>query len=255
MPRLVGKVAIITGAVGGIGEACARLFRAEGARLLLVDLHEDKLQKLCAELGEADCSYQVADVSKAEDTEKYIQSTIKTYGALHILVCNAGIFTTPAPAWEVEEKDFDRSLAVNVKGVWLSIKYAIPEMAKSGGGSIVMVSSVAGIRGQVRAASYVASKHAVVGLMRTVAIEAAKLNIRVNTINPGPIETDMVRGLEDAISQSDREKAQHLIQKNIPMKRYGKANEVANLVLFLSGEESGFITGSIHTVDGGLSAS
>lgn len=251
--RLSQKVAIITGATGGIGAATARKFLAEGANLLLVDLEAAKLKALATKLAQPErVKIFAGDVRSSEGTKAYIAAAKQHFGRIDVLFCNAGIAGTPAPTWEISEVDFDRMMDINVKGVWLGMKYAIPEMHKTGGGSIIATSSVAGIRAQARASSYVASKHAVVGLVRSVAIDAAKLNIRVNSINPGPIETDMVRSLEDAVSRSSREKAQSILQSNIPMKRYGKPEEVANLALFLASEESSFITGGIYTVDGGI---
>lgn len=253
MKRLEGKVAIITGAAGGIGSATANLFINEGAKVVLVDLDGDKLQKYVGHYPAEAVVICAADVTNPADTKAYVKAALAHFGRIDVLFCNAGLAGNPAYYWEIEETDFDKMMAVNIKGVWMGMKYATPEMGKNGGGSIIVTSSVAGIRGQTRASSYVASKHAVVGLVKSAAIEGARLGVRVNAINPGPIETDMVRYLEDSVSKSDREKAQKIIQNNVPMKRYGLPEEVARLVLFLASDESSFITGGVHTIDGGVS--
>lgn len=252
MSRLKNKIAIITGATGGIGQATAELFVAEGAKVLLVDINASKLQNLAQSLGDS-ASFVTGDVSKEADTQQYIQTAIDTYGQIDALFLNAGIAGTPTALWDISEEDFDRMMDINVKGVWLGMKHALPSMMKEGKGSIIATSSVAGLQGQVRGSSYVASKHAVVGLVKTAALEVGKMGIRINSINPGPIETNMVRDLEDTISRSDREKARKILESNIPMKRYGKPQEVARLALFLASDESSFINGGVHTIDGGVS--
>ncbi len=252
MSRLTNKVAIITGATGGIGMATSALFIAEGAKVLLVDKDEVKLEKLAQDLGES-ASFIRADVSKQDENQKYVQAALDTYGQIDVLFLNAGIAGIPTPLWDISEEDFDLMMNVNVKAVWLGMKYTLPFMMRQGSGSIIATSSVAGLKGQVRGASYVASKHAVVGLVKTAALEVGKMGIRVNSINPGPIETNMVRDLEDTISRSDREKARKILESNIPMKRYGRPEEVAKLALFLASEESSFINGGVHTIDGGVS--
>ena len=189
MARLDGKVAIITGGSGGIGKAAGRLFIKEGAKVLLVDLAEEPLKQAVQDIGGDAVSYAVANVTDPEQSQQYIQTAVERYGGVDILLANAGVEGVVKPITDYPIEEFDKVIAVNVRGVWLGLKYAMPEMEKRGGGSIVITSSVAGVRGTADVSAYITSKHAVVGLMRTVALEGAKKKIRVNTVNPGPTET------------------------------------------------------------------
>ncbi len=258
MTRLQGKVAVITGGAGGIGRAAAKLFTDEGAKVLLVDRQEAALQSVVETLGGAAASYVVADVTQAAEAERYIQQAIERYQGVDILLANAGIegVVQPIPDYPIDV--FDQVMAVNVRGVWLGLKYAIPAMRTRGGGSIVITSSVAGIRGTPGMAAYNTSKHAVIGLMRVAATECAPWGIRVNTVNPAPIETRMMRSLEEmraahmADATTEQVKERHAAR--IPLKRYGEPEEVARLMLFLASDESSYCTGGVYMVDGGISA-
>lgn len=258
MTRLQGKVAVITGGAGGIGRAAAKLFTDEGAKVLLVDRQEAALQSVVETLGGAAASYVVADVTQAAEAEHYIQQAIERYQGVDILLANAGIegVVQPIPDYPIDV--FDQVMAVNVRGVWLGLKYAIPAMRTRGGGSIVITSSVAGIRGTPGMVAYNTSKHAVIGLMRVAATECAPWGIRVNTVNPAPIETRMMRSLEEmraahmADATTEQVKERHAAR--IPLKRYGEPEEVARLMLFLASDESSYCTGGVYMVDGGISA-
>ncbi len=263
MSRLTGKVAIITGGSGGIGRAAARLFVQEGARVLLVDLDEAPLEEAVAAAGSDSASYVAADTTDPEQVQRYVQTAVERYGGVDILLANAGIEGRVLPIPEYPLDVFDRVLAVNVRGVWLGLKYAIPAMQQRGGGSIVITSSTAGLRGTAGTSAYTTSKHAVIGLMRSAALECAPLNIRVNTVNPAPIETRMMRSLEqqraenaersgDADATPEQMKA--LGAGRIPLRRYGEPEEVARMMLFLASDESSFCTGGVYSVDGGVSA-
>ena len=260
MARLEGKVAVITGATGGIGSAAARLFADEGARVALVDLDEDALQEVARSIGEDKASYTVADVTQPEQTQAYIDAAVERWGGIDVLLANAGIEGTLSPIPDYPVDVFDRVMAVNVRGVWLGIKYAVPVMRGRGGGSIVITSSTAGIGGSPEMSAYNTSKHAVIGLMRCAAMEGAPDGIRVNTVNPAPIETRMMRSLEemrvDALDD-DRvtvEVAKQSFAERIPLQRYGDPEEVAKMMLFLSSDDSSFCTGGVYMVDGGRSA-
>nr|ART36564.1 C656 [uncultured bacterium] len=251
MNRLTNKVAIITGASGGIGAAAARRFVAQGARVLLVDRDEAALQAVAD--GNAQMGCCVADVSQPEQMAACVQAAVQRFGGLDIAVLNAGIEGEVRPITDYDITTFDRVMAVNVRGVWLGLKYCIPAIARRGGGSIVITSSVAGLSGAENMSAYCASKHAVVGLMRTAAGECAPLNIRVNTVNPAPIETRMMRSLETGFLPGQPDAAKAFITQRIPMQRYGTPQEVADMMLFLASDESRYCTGGTYTVDGGMS--
>ena len=247
MGQLSNKVALITGAAGGIGSVAARLFADEGAGVMLVDLDEDALAPLAAGIDRA--GYVAADVSDAVQMRHAVEETVREFGGLDIALLNAGIEGRIAPITEQTEEDFDRMMAINVRGVWLGLKHAMPRIAERGGGSIVITSSTSGIRAVPGIAPYTTSKHAVIGLMRAAAMEGAAQGIRVNTVNPAAIETDMVRRLKSATRDGGPGTATFT-----PLKRLGQPDEVARLMLFLSSDESGFCTGGVYMVDGGISA-
>ncbi|MFN8524600.1 MAG: SDR family oxidoreductase [Chloroflexota bacterium] len=259
MTRLNGKVAIITGGAGGIGKAAGALFASEGANVLLVDLAEGPLQAAVSEIGSQSASYVAADTTQPDQVERYVQTAVERYGGVDILLANAGIEGLVSPITEYPIEMFDRVMAVNVRGVWLGIKYVLPAMRARGGGSIVITSSTAGIRGTAGVIPYNTSKHAVIGLMRSAAMECAPHNIRVNTVNPAPIETRMMRSLEQmradgsqgALTVADLKATS---AGRIPLKRYGDPAEVARLMLFLASDEASFCTGGVYMVDGGVSA-
>ncbi|MBC7920217.1 MAG: SDR family oxidoreductase [Ferruginibacter sp.] len=254
MNRLHNEVAIVTGGMRGIGLAAARAFVQQGANVMLVDVDEAQLQQAVAELGKESTDYAVADVTQAEKVSAFVDKTVERFGKVSIFFSNAGVGGLAGPLWECSEEAFDRVIAVNLKGVWLGLKYVIPAMVQTGGGSIIITSSVAGLRGTRQGVAYAASKHAVIGVMKTAALEAARFNIRVNSIHPGPIETDMVRDLERSIRPDNLDEGKQLLLKSIPMRRYGTPEEVADLVVFLASNESRFITGAEHKIDGGLVA-
>ena len=203
MSRLEGKVAVITGASGGIGRAAAKLFVDEGARVALVDLDEGALQEVVQSIGEERASYTAADVTQPDQTQAYINAAVERWGGIDILLANAGIEGVMSPITEYPIDVFDRVMAVNVRGVWLGVKYAMPVMSRGGGGSIVVTSSTAGINGTPEISAYGISKHAVIGLMRAAALEGAEMGIRVNTVNPAPIETRMMRSIEEMRAADD----------------------------------------------------
>ncbi len=260
MARLTGKIALITGGAGGIGQAAARRFTAEGAKVVLVDLDESALQSVVQSIGEDMASYAVADVTQPEQVQSYVNAAVERWGGVDIYLANAGIEGTLSSIPEYPIDIFDRVMAVNVRGVWLGLKYVIPVMRNRGGGSIVITSSTAGIGGSAGISAYVTSKHAVIGMMRTAALECAPLGIRVNTVNPSPIETRMMRSLEEMRAATADDSAvtlEHIkrsFEARIPLQRYGNPEEVANMMLFLASDESSFCTGGVYMVDGGRSA-
>ena len=260
MTRLAEKIAVITGGAGGIGQAAARQFTAEGARVVLVDREEAALQSVVRSLGEDVASYVVADVTQPEQVQSYVNEAVQRWGGIDILLANAGIegIVSPIPDYPVDM--FEQVMAVNVRGVWLGLKYVIPVMRERGGGSIVITSSTAGIGGTAGMSAYTTSKHAVIGMMRTAALECAPMGIRVNTVNPAPIETRMMRSLEEMrVAAADDsevtvERPKQSYSARIPLQRYGDPEEVAKMMLFLASDESSYCTGGVYMVDGGRSA-
>jgi NAD(P)-dependent dehydrogenase (short-subunit alcohol dehydrogenase family) len=252
MDKLENKVAIITGGAGGIGKATAQLFLTRGAKVMLVGRTEQTLQKVIHEFNTPNVAYCVADVSKSEDTKNYVAKTLLKFGKIDLFFNNAGIEGTSKPIAEYPEDIFDQVIAINLKGVWLGCQYVIPKM--SDGGSVIITSSVAGLKGFKGLGAYVASKHALVGIMRTAALENADRHIRVNTIHPGPVNTRMMRDIEKDISPDDPKEAQKAFEAGIPFGRYAEANEIGELVLFLASNESKYITGTMQVIDGGMNA-
>jgi len=254
MARLEGKVAIITGGAGGIGRAAGKLFCAEGANVLLTDVSEAALKDAVKEIGSNRVSYCVGDVTKPGDNDQFVRVCTERYGGVDIFLANAGVegIVKPIPEYDIEV--FDKVIAVNVRGVWLGLKSVMPAMQKRGGGSIVITSSVAGVGGSPGLSAYVTSKHAVIGMMKSAALEGAPFNIRVNTVNPSPVETRMMRSLESGISPNDASSAKEVIRSQIPMQRYAMPDDIAKVMLFLSSDDSAFVTGSVYMADGGSRA-
>jgi NAD(P)-dependent dehydrogenase (short-subunit alcohol dehydrogenase family) len=251
MGRLDGKVAVITGGAGGIGRAAGQRFVEEGADVLLVDLDEAALAAAVQDIGSNKVSYFVADVTKAADNQAMIDMATERYGGVDTFLANAGIEGDVKSILEYDEARFDQVMAVNVKGPFLGLKAAIPAMQKRGGGSVVITSSVAGIRGAPGVAPYVTSKHAVIGLMKSAAKECAADNIRVNTVNPSPVETRMMRSLEEGMAPGAADQAKAAMEASIPLGRYAQPRDIANVMLFLASDDSAFVTGSVYMADGG----
>lgn len=254
MGRLDGKVAVITGGAGGIGISAANLFLREGAEVLLVDLSEDALSDAVQGLESNRVSAFVADVTSKADNQAMIAAAQERYGGVDIFLANAGIEGDVRPLVDYDEARFDQVISVNVKGVFLGLQAAVPALGKRGGGSIVITSSVAGVKGSPGIGPYCASKHAVIGLMKSAAQEYAAQNIRVNTVNPSPVETRMMRSLEAGLAPGDADRAKARMASAIPMHRYGEPDEIAKVMLFLASDESSWVTGAVHMADGGMTA-
>lgn len=253
MSKLDQKIAIITGAAGGIGRATAETFVREGARVMLVDRDETVLRGIASELGPT-AAYCAADVASAEDTQRYVRATVERFDGVDILFANAGIEGTVAPIVALPIEAFDQVLAVNVRGVFLAMKFAIPEIVKRGGGAIVITSSIAGMIGSPGLSAYVASKHAIIGLAKSAAIELAPQHVRVNTVHPGPIDNRMMRGIEGQLAPGHGDEAKRAFEAQVPMARYGTNQEIANLALFLASADAGYCTGAMFVADGGFTA-
>ncbi|MEX0883924.1 MAG: SDR family NAD(P)-dependent oxidoreductase [Cyclobacteriaceae bacterium] len=250
---LKDKTALITGGAGGIGLSTAKLFLKEGAKgVAIVDFSDENLKEAEKELGKNKVLYIKADVSKAEEVKKYTQLVKDEWGRIDILFLNAGFEGVVKPMEEYPEDIFDQVMGVNVKGVWLGMKYAFPLMKANGGGSVIITSSVAGLRGTAQVSAYVTSKHATIGLMKVGALEGAQDKIRVNSIHPSPVDNRMMRSLEEGFAPGEGATVKENFTKMIPLGRYASNENIADLALFLASDRSSFITGSTYVIDGGF---
>ncbi|UQA54920.1 SDR family NAD(P)-dependent oxidoreductase [Polyangium aurulentum] len=254
MRRLENKVAVVTGGGGGIGAATAALFVREGARVVVVGRTEDKLRKTVEAIGSENVSHVVADVSKVEDTERYVGEAVSRHGGIDVLVSNAGYEGPYKAMTEHSVEEFDRVMSTNVRGTWLSIKYAFPAMVKRGGGSVVITSSMAGLVGSPTHSAYTSSKHALIGMARALAHDGAPHNIRVNAVCPGVIDNEMMASVHTRLAPGAEAAFQGAISARVPLKRYGTNEEIARFNLFLASDESSYCTGGVYVADGGVTA-
>jgi NAD(P)-dependent dehydrogenase (short-subunit alcohol dehydrogenase family) len=245
--RFIGKVAFVTGAASGIGRATAVAFAAEGARVAILDLTEEALHATAEAIRNAggEVLTLACDVSKPQQVEAAVARTVETFGRLDIAFNNAGVENKAAPVAEIELEEWDRILDINLRGAFLCMKHELAQMVRQGGGVVVNTSSGAGVRGVAGGAAYAASKHAIIGLTKSAALDYAKSNIRVNAVLPGNIETPMM----DRFTGGDIQKAIALE----PVGRLGKPEEIADAVLWLSADLGAFVTGASISVDGGWS--
>jgi NAD(P)-dependent dehydrogenase (short-subunit alcohol dehydrogenase family) len=249
-PRLQGKVAIITGGEGSIGMATARTLVADGAKVCLVGLAADDLRAGAESLGDV-ARWAVADVTDALQVKAAVAAAVETFGRLDVVVSNAGISGVVAPVADYPEEVFDQVLAVHVRGSFLLCKYSLPYLER--GASIVITSSVVGLTSDAGICAYASAKHALVGLMRTLAKETAPRGIRVNTIHPGPVDNEFQHRIEMAATGADADRAAAIFDEFIPLGRHAAPDEVARAMLFLASDESSFVTGATLVVDGGMS--
>lgn len=251
-----GRVALVTGAAGGIGLAAVRRLAREGARVLALDLEGSDLASAVAAAAEAggEAVALAGDVTRAADWQRAFEEADRRFGGVDFLFNNAGVEGVVAPIESYPEDVFQRVLAVNVQGVFLGIKHAIPALRARGGGAIVNTSSVAGVSGDPNVCAYVASKHAVVGLTRAAALSGGPDGIRVNAICPAMVETRMMRSLESGLGADHADEVKKLLESRIPLGRYGTPEEVAALAVFLFSDDARFVNGSLYTLDGGYTA-
>jgi len=245
------QIALITGAGSGIGRASALKLAAGGAKVVLVDYNaesgEETLRLIREQGGEG--IFVQANVAVSEDVQRYVNTAVDTYGRIDVFFNNAGIIQKFSMLSDIEESEFDRVMAVNVKGVFLGLKYVLKVMERQGSGSIINTASTAGIRSEHSVAAYSASKHAVVGLTKSAALEYVKKGIRVNAICPGGVQTALTASVPKMLEQSGYVPEE---VSNMRMGRYAQPEEMAEAVAFLASDKASYMTGSIMTIDGGL---
>jgi NAD(P)-dependent dehydrogenase (short-subunit alcohol dehydrogenase family) len=252
MNALQDKVCLITGGAGSLGRAIAKLFAGEGAKLVLSDLDESALATARDESGSERTVAVAGDVTRAQDAERMVDTALAAFGRLDVVVSNAGNFGTVAPIGEYPEEVFDAVYRVHVKGAFLLARAAVPKMTD--GGSIVIMSSVAGTRGDPGVYGYITAKHAQVGLMRCLAKELAPRRIRVNTLHPGPVANSFQGAVEADLSGVIGRDGTEFFNEIIPLGRHAEPGEIARSALYLASDQSSFTTGTMLMVDGGMSA-
>jgi len=240
---LEGKVAIVTGAARGQGEAEARLFAEHGARVVLTDILTEQGQAVAADIGESAC-FVTHDVASEADWARVVETAVNTFGAVHILVNNAAI-SRPSKLESTDLATYQQIVGINQTGVFLGMRAVLEPMKRAGGGSIINVGSVAALQGTSTLFAYTASKWAVRGMSKSAALELARHNIRVNAIHPGVIDTP--------INHDNPEKMNQVLVQSTPMRRMGQPAEIAEAVLFVASDRAGFATGADFTIDGGMS--
>ncbi|MGM0931181.1 MAG: SDR family NAD(P)-dependent oxidoreductase [Actinomycetota bacterium] len=252
-PVLQDKVAIATGAAQGMGEATARLFAEAGAKVVVADFNQDKGQSVVDDIMAAggEAFFVKVDVSKGEDVKAMVAAAVEKYGRLDVAVNNAALTPDQAPLHEFDEQYWDRLMSVDLQGVALSLKYEIQQLrAQGGGGSLINISSVSGLRPQPGNPAYIAAKHGVVGLTKAAALENGPENIRVNSVAPGAIDTPMLRGALEEMGIDPEAYAPQLSLLN----RFGDAREIAEASLWLASEASSYVTGTTIHADAGYTS-
>ncbi|HRN55507.1 MAG TPA: glucose 1-dehydrogenase [Agriterribacter sp.] len=248
MKSLQNKVAIVTGGGSGIGKAVSVLYAAEGAKVVVSDINEAQGNAVADEIKKSggEAFFIKADTSGAEDNRKLVEQTVAKYGGLHIAVNNAGIGGPISPVGEYPVDGWDKTIAINLSGVFYGLRYQIPAILAAGGGSIVNMASILGKVGTKGSAAYVAAKHGVIGLTESAALEYAGQKIRINAVGPGYIKTPLLDSLDEATMK--------VLVELHPIGRLGTAEEVAELVLWLNSDKASFVTGAYYNVDGGYLA-
>ncbi|MEM6497235.1 MAG: glucose 1-dehydrogenase [Pseudomonadota bacterium] len=251
-----GRCAVVTGGSGGIGRATSLAFANAGAKLVIVDVNGEAAGAVAAEIRSigGDAISVAADVTKSADVQAYVKAAVDAYGTIDLFFNNAGIEGNLTPLVDYDEDLFDQVMAVNVRGVFLGLKYVLPVMVGKGRGAVVNTASVAGLVGTPNMSTYCASKHAVLGIVRSVSGEVARSGVRVNAVCPGPVQTRMIEDVARKISPDDPEGVKVRYEAAIPSGRYSTAEEIADVVLFLCSDGAANVTGMHFTIDGGRTA-
>lgn len=255
MDSLTDKVAIVTGGSEGIGRAVAIAFAQAGAKVVVNSRTEEEINEVVKEIGSlgGEAIGVVGDVGIADDVEHIVAKALDTYGALHFACNNAGINGDVARLADGSEQNFDSVLQTNVKGVWLSMKYEIPAILKAGGGSIVNIASISGITGIPGFSVYSASKHAVIGMSKSAALDYGEKGIRINAVAPGAVETNLLDSyIEKLTNFQGSEVSRDDLRQGTPLKKIGKPEEIASMVVWLCSDGAAFTTGQTFTIDGGV---
>jgi NAD(P)-dependent dehydrogenase (short-subunit alcohol dehydrogenase family) len=251
---LDGKIAVITGAARGIGAATVRLFVERGATVISSDNDAAALEAMAAGLRSERVVTLAADVTEEAANRRLVDTALERFGRLDVAFLNAGIAGDLAPTHEYSAETFDRVLRVNSTAVFFGLKHAIRAMLAGNGGSIICTSSVQGVQACGYTIAYTASKHAVMGMVRTAALEYARHNIRVNAVNPGTTDTDMMKYVHETLGPQDPASIRTAFAEAVPMGRYARPDEIARMVAFLASDDSAYITGMPHLVAGGMGA-
>jgi len=253
MPTMNDKVCVVTGGAGSIGLASAKVFAAEGGRVMLVDRDPSLLVSAAKSFDAPDrVDTFAADVADAQATKSYLDATVSRFGKIDVLFSNAGMSGAIAPITDYPDDLFDRVMAVNVRASFLACKYGLPLM--NDGGSIIITSSIMGVNSAPAIVGYATSKHAVIGLMKVVAKEAAARRIRCNVLAPGPVDNAFQADIEERIGNAIGANATAMIDGMIPLGRHARPEEIAQTALFLASDASSFCTGSVYMTDGGMNA-
>jgi NAD(P)-dependent dehydrogenase (short-subunit alcohol dehydrogenase family) len=254
--RLDGKIAVVTGAAGVIGTATMRLLAERGARIVAVDRKEPELRAAIKDLpASAQALAITADVTGEDEVAEYVRAAVARFGTIDVFCNNAGIEGDIAPITKYSLETFRRVIDVNVVGVFLGLKHVLPVMLKQNRGSIINTASIAGLIGSPDIAVYSASKHAVIGLTKSAALECSATGVRVNCVCPGLIDSRMLSAIIEGRNPGNAPVPNDRIVERIPARRLGQASEVASAVAFLASEDASYVSGSVYTVDGGRTAS
>ena len=252
MGLMEGKNCVVTGAAGSIGLSAASILLSEGAQVTLVDRDEAALEKIQDELASYGDRYitVAADVSQVEDTKRYVSLTVERWGRFDVLFSNAGVAGAISPITDYPEEIFDNVMAINVRASFLACKYGLPEMNDNG--SIIITSSIMGVTADPGVCAYATSKHALIGLTRVVAKEAAERNIRANILAPGPVDNSFQLKIEEKLTKIVGQDGTEMLNGMIPLGRHARSEEIGKMVLFLASDQSSFSTGTVFNIDGGM---
>lgn len=248
------KVVLITGAAGGIGISAAKAFQKEGAKLALVDLKKEALEEAAASLEDSNVLLLDANVTKEEEVKNYVEKTKEHYGRIDVFINNAGINGEFANLTEQTADNFNAVFGVNVMGAFYGLKYVLNIMKEQKSGAVVNTASNGGLLGAPGMSANVASKHAVIGLNKTAALEMAEYGVRVNAVAPSGVDTAMMRSIESNAMGDKAEEARKQFEASVPLNRYATAEEIADLMVFLSSDKASFISGSYYRIDGAQGA-